>query len=120
MEQRASPIKRRVYFPNGVVIDRSPHFFKRLSGDLVYKTVPWRKTLFEKPKAFANPNSFGYGGGETPWPFDRKRAYTDARYRAGIRNALNASWTASNWKAAARPALVLILDDLLAAEEIFQ
>ena len=73
-----------------------------------------------KPKAYANPNGPGYGGGETPWPFDVKRAYVDGRYRAGVRNAMNADWTASNWKAATRAALRVILEDLLAAEDVVE
>ena len=51
-----------------------------------------------KVLAFANPLSWGYGGGETPWPFSYQKALRDGRYRAGIRNAIKADWTASNWK----------------------
>ena len=67
-----------------------------------------------KAKAFANPRSHGYGGGETPWPFDRQRAMVDGRYRAGIRNAINADWTASNWQFVATRLLNEVLEDLLA------
>jgi len=70
-----------------------------------------------KVKAFANPRSFGYGGGETPWPFDRQRAMDDVRYRTGVRNAINANWTASNWKYEARLLLTQVLEDLLLLEE---
>lgn len=99
-----------VLLPPGIVaaIDRSPRYPLQ---------VP--KALRPKPKAFANPYSFGYGGGETPWPFDRRRAYTDPRYRVGIRNAILADWTASNWKFAAKRLLIEVLEDLIAAEEIF-
>ena len=74
---------------------------------------------YRTPKAYANPNGAGYGGGETPWPFDRKRAYTDGRYRAGIRNAINSDWVAPNWRDSAQRELVRITEDLLAAEEVF-
>jgi len=69
-----------------------------------------------RPKAFANPYSWGYGGGETPWPFDRQKAMRDGRYRAGIRNAIGADWTASNWKHAARSALLDLLEELIAED----
>lgn len=72
-----------------------------------------------KPKAYANPNGAGYGGGETPWPFDTHRAYTDGRYRAGIRNAIGSDWVASNWRYEAQRQLARIIEDLLAADEIF-
>jgi len=68
------------------------------------------------PKSFANPNERGYGSEQ--WPFDIKRAYTDGRYRSGIRNAIAASWTASNWKYAARVQLQKIIEDLLALYDI--
>lgn len=58
-----------------------------------------------RPKAFANPRSFGYGGGEHPWPFSYRRAFWDARYRQGVKNAMKADWTASNWKYAAKKML---------------
>jgi len=109
---------RRVYFPNGTSRLESTAWINEHRYDIVFKTVPFPPPK-AKPKAFANPNSFGYGGGETPWPFDRKRAYTDGRYRAGIRNAIHADWTASNWKAAARSSLIQVLEDLIAAEEVF-
>jgi len=116
MSQRAKK-KVLVFFPNGTSRLESREWVDRHRGDFVYKLVPFRSPP-STPKAFANPHSFGYGGGETPWPFDRKRAYQDARYRAGIRNALGAAWTASNWKAAARPALLTIIEDLLALESM--
>jgi len=62
-------------------------------------------------KAFANPRSHGYGGHEAPWPFDRQKAINDGRYRAGIRNAINSEWTASNWKFVAKRELLQLLDD---------
>nr|DAV56496.1 MAG TPA: hypothetical protein [Cressdnaviricota sp.] len=68
--------------------------------------------------AYANPEGAGYGS--DGWPFDKKRAYTDGRYRAGIRNAMNADWTSQNWKFEARRLLQTILEDLLAAEEVFE
>lgn len=68
------------------------------------------------PKAFADPRGRGYGS--ELWPFDIKRAYQDVRYRTGIRNALNGDWTASNWKFAARSALLRVLNDLLALDEM--
>lgn len=68
-----------------------------------------------KPKAFANFRSHGYGGPNTPWPFDRIRAYNDPKYRAGIRNAIAADWTASNWKFDAQRLLLEVTEDLLAA-----
>jgi len=70
------------------------------------------KVLYPRPapKAFANPRHAGYGGG--PWPFDINKAYKDSYYRSGIRKALDASWTASNWKFEARRLLVVILSDL--------
>lgn len=114
MRRRVST-KTRVYFPDGSSRLVTSDWLAWHSQDLVFKTVPWPEAP-AKPKAFANPYSFGYGGGETPWPFDRKRAYQDARYRTGIRNALGAAWTASNWKAAARPLLLEIIEDLLALE----
>jgi len=119
MSQRASPKLIRVYFPDGSSRLESRQWLDLHRGSFVYKTLPFKAPPV-KPKAFANPNSFGYGGGETPWPFDRHRAYTDGRYRAGIRNALHADWTASNWKVAARSSLMQILEDLLAAAEVFQ
>lgn len=67
----------------------------------------------QKPKAFANPNHAGYGGGETPWPFDRVRAFQDGRYRAGIRNAIKSDWVASNWRYAAQRELAWITQDLI-------
>lgn len=69
-----------------------------------------------QPKAFANPAGRGYGS--ELWPFDIKRAYADVRYRTGIRNALSADWTASNWKFAARSALLRVLHDLIAIDEM--
>jgi len=66
-----------------------------------------------KPKAFANPNSWGYGGGETPWPFDRQRAAVDGRYRAGVRNAIHSDWTASNWKSVAKALLIEVIEELI-------
>jgi len=49
------------------------------------------------PRAeFGNPDSPGYGGG--PWPFDRSKAILNDGYRAGVYNAMVATWTASNWK----------------------
>jgi len=76
--------------------------------------LPKHLTPKEKvhPKAFANPNSWGYGGGETPWPFSYERALTDGRYRAGIRNAYKADWTASNWKYAAKKLMKALLEEL--------
>jgi len=107
----------RVFFPNGASRLVDSDWLALHAQDLVFKTVPWSQAP-EKPKAFANPNSFGYGGGETPWPFDRHRAYQDARYRAGIRNAINASWTSANWQFAAKRLLITILEDLLALYEM--
>jgi len=53
------------------------------------------------PRAeFGNPDSPGYGGG--PWPFDRAKAIINDGYRAGVYNAMVATWTASNWKYAAQ------------------
>jgi len=66
----------------------------------------------DPPKAFANPYAHGYGGGETPWPFDHTRAYRDGRYRAGIRNAINADWTASHWKYYANQQLNMVLQHI--------
>lgn len=66
----------------------------------------------KEPLAFANPSSHGYGGGETPWPFDVERALRDGRYRAGIRNAIKSNWTAQNWKFEARRLLIRVLDAL--------
>lgn len=69
-------------------------------------------------KPFANPLAKGYGGDKnTPWPFDRNRALVDGRYRAGIRNAINADWPASNWKYYARLMLMEVLEELIAEEE---
>lgn len=63
-------------------------------------------------KAFANPRAKGYGGDDdTPWPFDIGRARVDGRYRAGIRNAIRADWTAQNWKYYATRLLKEILED---------
>lgn len=74
-----------------------------------------------KPLAFANPNSYGYGGGTTPWPFDMHRARDDGRYRAGIHNAINANprWVSSNWQHVARQAL-LFVESLEDDEEFVQ
>jgi len=76
----------------------------------IHNYVP--RTAPAKPKAFANPYSYGYGGGTTPWPFDLHRARRDGRYRAGIRNAINAKpgWTASNWQYVATKALLFVLN----------
>jgi len=73
----------------------------------------------DKPLAFANPNSYGYGGGSTPWPFDMHRARRDGRYRAGIRNAINAKprWTATNWVYVANKTLLWL--ENLPPEETF-
>jgi len=49
---------------------------------------------------FANPDASGYGGGA--WPFDMSKALFSDGYRAGVYNALQAEWTASNWKFAAQ------------------
>lgn len=84
------------------------------------KVPPLKKKEQSKPKAFANPMSWGYGGGETPWPFDVRRAYVDARYRTGIRNAIASDWTASNWKYVAQRELARVLDDLLALEYVYE
>jgi len=84
-------------------------------------TAQKRLRVFERKyvpqvKAFANPRSWGYGGGETPWPFDRERAMRDTRYRTGIRNAIHANWTASNWKYAAKLLLLEVLEELIAED----
>lgn len=68
-------------------------------------------------KAFANPRSWGYGGGETPWPFDYNKAMRDARYRTGIRNAIHSNWTASNWQYAAKLLLLEVLEELIACDD---
>jgi len=78
---------------------------KKLPKHLVRKEKP-------KAKAFANPSSWGYGGGETPWPFSYEKALLDGRYRAGIRNAIKSDWTASNWKYTARRLLDVLLEEL--------
>jgi len=70
---------------------------------------------YAKPKAFANPNGRGYGGGQ--WPFDEALAYMDGRYRAGIRNAIFSHWTDGYWKHEAKLKLTNILATLLAAYE---
>jgi len=75
--------------------------------------TPQQKRDGLAPRAFANPNSHGYGGQLAPWPFDHARALSDGRYRAGIRNAIASNWTASNWKYVARAQLQQILDILL-------
>lgn len=79
------------------------------------RQTPAERAAATRPKAFANPNSHGYGGPEAPWPFDRRRAYLDGRYRAGVRNALKSDWTASNWKHYAQFELDEIVQNLLAA-----
>lgn len=106
-------------YPEGAVLVNSPDYSGKpywlfISKKLVdpnrpKKPVPQRREKV-RPKAFANPNSWGYGGGETPWPFDRQKALHDGRYRAGIRNAIRAEWTASNWKYAARRLLLEVLN----------
>lgn len=54
---------------------------------------------FENPNnVFGNPDSHGYGGGA--WPFDMARALYNDGYRAGVYNAMQQDWTASNWRAA--------------------
>lgn len=93
-------------------IERAPRVPRRMSA-AEYKAA-------HPVKAYANPNGPGYGGGETPWPFDTKRAYVDGRYRSGVRNAMNADWTAQNWKHAARAALQVVLENLLAAEDVIE
>lgn len=65
-----------------------------------------------EPLAFANPLSFGYGGGETPWPFDHVKALHDRRYRTGVQNAADAAWTASNWKYATHSLLSQVYREL--------
>lgn len=111
MRKRARTYGEQVYdvdLPDSIVqaIERSPRYYPR--------TPP------PKPKAFANPRSYGYGGPETPWPFDRRRAYEDARYRSGIRNAIGADWTASNWKFVAQRLLTEVVEDLLALEQLHE
>jgi len=64
--------------------------------------------------AYANPLGWGYGGGETPWPFSYQKALHDGRYRAGIRNAINSNWVSQNWRLAARRLLTRVLDELIA------
>jgi len=99
-------------------IDRSPREYRR----------PTQREYREQHpvKAFANPNHAGYGHAfdrpdeGAPWPFDRRRAYRDGRYRAGIRNAINATWTASNWKYHARFQLDQIEADLAVPAAFFQ
>lgn len=76
------------------------------------KQPPKQRQPPNAPKAFANPYSYGYGGGESPWPFDHNRAYSDGRYRAGIRNALKSDWTASHWKHYAAIALRQVQHDI--------
>lgn len=92
------------------VLAPKPHKYKKIL------TFQERLAQKPKPKAFANPLSWGYGGGETPWPFDRKRAYADGRYRAGIRNAIRSSWVASNWRYEAQRQLARVIQDLADAE----
>lgn len=75
--------------------------------------TPKREDYMNTPKAFGNPNHPGYGGGE--WPFDLKKAYSNVGYRNGIRKAIGADWTDGYWKHEAQRALVMILDDLIAA-----
>lgn len=121
-------MSRRVYIsddeyidlPPSIVaaIDRSPRQPRRLSQ---------REYREQHPvKAFANPNHSGYGHSYNrpdegaPWPFDSRRAYRDGRYRAGIRNAINANWTAANWKYHARFELDRIEADLAVPAAFFE
>jgi len=82
-----------------IAADTAEIIHKQKKGTLPKHLKPKEKL---RPLAFANPRSFGYGGGEHPWPFSYRRAFWDARYRQGVKNAIKASWTASNWKYAAR------------------
>jgi len=66
-------------------------------------------------KKFGNPDHPGYGGGD--WPFDLKKAYVDSYYRAGIRKAMAADWTAQNWKYYARLLYLDMLETLLALHD---
>lgn len=50
-------------------------------------------------KVYSNPHDRGYGS--VSWPFDYSRAIRLRGYREGVRRAIQASWTASNWKFAA-------------------
>jgi len=93
---------------NTVNIPNPPRAAKALKYEVVYTEAEKRER--KEPLAYANPLSHGYGGGETPWPFDAQKALQDGRYRAGIRNAIRADWTAQNWKFEARRLLVQILD----------
>lgn len=69
-------------------------------------------------KAFANPFGKGYGDSEAPWPFDHNRAYSDKRYRTGIRNAIKADWTSSHWKYYANRQLNRIVYDIFHDENL--
>lgn len=90
-------------------VERSPRY--------PYPQTPSERAAATRVKAFANPRAKGYGDVDSPWPFDRARAYNDARYRTGIRNAINSDWTASNWKHYAKQLLIEVVQDLLAAEQ---
>jgi len=109
-------MKKRVLV-NLEVDPEKPPYWTFLDAELVAavskpRFVPPPRTI-PRPKAFANPRSWGYGGGETPWPFSVERALLDGRYRAGIRNAIKSDWTASNWKYEAQRLLLAVLDELL-------
>lgn len=69
------------------------------------RETPQERRANRPIKAYANPRSWGYGGDETPWPFDYQRALQEPGYRWGINRAIMADWTAQNWKHAARDLL---------------
>lgn len=109
---------KRLVLLNDEVVELPEALAQAIERAPVIRRPPKEKV---KPKAFANPYGRGYGDSEeTPWPFDVKRAYVDGRYRAGIRNAINADWTASNWKFAARHELQQVLINLIAAYDVVE
>lgn len=100
-------MKKRVYIGEDEYVDLPPNIVRAIASAPVQKRreTPAEYRANRPIKAFANPGSRGYGGDEAPWPFDYQRALEDARYRAGIGNAIRSDWPAQNWKLAARDLL---------------
>lgn len=114
-------MSRRVWISDNEYVDLPPAIVAAIdrSPRQPPRYTPADRRRDSPVKAFANPNGKGYGGDKsTPWPFDRARAYRDGSYRAGIRNAINADWTAQNWKHHARQLLMEVIEDLLYMEDI--
>ena len=115
-----SKMSRRVYIDDDEYVELPRSIVRAIDAA---PRQPRRLTAAERRehrpiKAFANPHSWGYGGDETPWPFDYDRAINYPGYRAGIWRAINSSWTAQNWKHAARDLLAMVDAHLMESDYI--